>query len=83
MQIPCFGATDPFDDSADVILDGVLGTGIRLPLRDPAPRLIAAINAATGTVIAIDVPSGLDSDSGAGDADAVQAEATVTLGLPK
>ncbi|MDQ6883136.1 MAG: NAD(P)H-hydrate epimerase [Candidatus Dormibacteraeota bacterium] len=83
MGIACRSATDSLDLSADLILDGLLGTGVRLPLRHPAPALISAINRSTSPVIAIDLPSGLDSDTGAGDALAVQAEFTVTLGLPK
>jgi hydroxyethylthiazole kinase-like uncharacterized protein yjeF len=83
MGIRCARATGTLDLDVDVILDGLLGTGIRAPLREPASRLIRAINDAGRPVIAIDLPSGLDSDSGAGDETAVQAAATVTLGLPK
>lgn len=83
MGIRCVTAMGNVDLDGDVLLDGLLGTGIRVPLREPAPRLIRAINEAGRPVIAIDLPSGLDADSGAGDESAVQAMATVTLGLPK
>ncbi|MEQ8820963.1 MAG: NAD(P)H-hydrate dehydratase [Sumerlaeia bacterium] len=67
---------------ADVILDAMLGTGSKPPLRAPYDR-IARILAHTPTpIVAADIPSGLDATSGAGE-DAVQAALTVTIGLPK
>ncbi|MDQ6710916.1 MAG: NAD(P)H-hydrate epimerase [Candidatus Dormibacteraeota bacterium] len=83
MGIECHAATGVLDLSADLILDGLLGTGVRLPLREPASDLVGSINRAEAPVVAIDLPSGLDSETGAGGATAVQAESTVTLGLPK
>jgi len=71
------------DPSADGILDGLFGIGIRLPLRDPAPGIIRAMNASRIPIVAIDVPSGLDADSGAGGEGAVRATATITLVAPK
>lgn len=83
MGIPC----EPFHDSlhigAELVVDGLLGTGIHLPLREPLPLAIAAINQSGTPAVAIDLPSGLDSESGDGDAAAIQATATLTLGLPK
>lgn len=83
MGIGCEALGSSFRVSADLIVDGLLGTGIRLPLRAPMAEVIAGINRAGTPVVAIDLPSGLDSESGEGDIDAVQAAATVTLGLPK
>jgi NAD(P)H-hydrate epimerase len=83
MGIECEALNPSFRVSADLIVDGLLGTGIRLPLREPMPELIAAINRSGIPVVSIDLPSGLDSESGEGDGEAVQAAATVTLGLPK
>ena len=83
MGIGCVPLTDFDRISADLLVDGLLGTGIRLPLREPLPQLIAAVNRSGTPVVAIDLPSGLDSESGEGDAEAVQAAATLTLGLPK
>ncbi|MFA4944538.1 MAG: NAD(P)H-hydrate dehydratase [Lentisphaeria bacterium] len=65
-----------------VILDGLLGTGIRGTPRPPYDRLIAQVNASGRPVVALDLPSGLDADSGQGDC-AVTADLTVTMGLPK
>jgi len=76
-------APDGIDASADVLVDGLLGTGIQPPLREPAPRIIRAMNATRRPIVAIDVPSGLDTDTGRGADDAVVAAATVTLAAPK
>jgi NAD(P)H-hydrate epimerase len=67
----------------DLVLDGLLGTGIQLPLRAEVAALIHAINQATIPVLSVDLPSGLDADSGAGGDTCIQADWTVTLGLPK
>jgi ADP-dependent NAD(P)H-hydrate dehydratase / NAD(P)H-hydrate epimerase len=61
----------------------LFGTGIRLPLRDPAPAIIEAMNAAGRPIVAIDVPSGMDADTGMGAETAVRAATTVTLVAPK
>ena len=71
------------DPSVDVIVDGLFGTGIRPPLREPAPRIIAAMNATGRPIVSIDVPSGMDADTAIGAEDAVRAMATVTLAAPK
>ncbi len=68
---------------ADVIVDALLGTGVRLPVRTQAAGIIQAINQVRAPVVAIDVPSGLDADTGTGQDACVQATATLTLGLLK
>jgi NAD(P)H-hydrate epimerase len=83
LGIPILDAPDGLDPSADVLIDGLFGTGIRPPLRDPAPRVIEAMNATGRPIVAIDVPSGLDADTGLGAEAAVRAAATVTLVAPK
>lgn len=71
------------DDASDIIVDGLLGTGIRPPLRPPAPDIIRAMNATGRPIIAVDIPSGMDADTGVGAEQAVRAVATVTLAAPK
>jgi hydroxyethylthiazole kinase-like uncharacterized protein yjeF len=71
------------DDDADIIIDGLLGTGVRPPLRPPAPAIIRAMNATRQPIVAVDVPSGMDADTAVGADDAVRAAATVTLAAPK
>ncbi|MEX2356485.1 MAG: NAD(P)H-hydrate epimerase, partial [Thermaerobacterales bacterium] len=70
----------------DLLIDALLGTGLRGALRPPYPAAITAVNemAAAGVpVVALDVPSGLDADRGVPLGDAVHATLTVTFGLAK
>ena len=69
--------------AGDLLLDGLLGTGIQLPVRPEVAQMIAAVNQAGIPALAVDLPSGLDADSGAGGDSCVRARWTVTLGLPK
>src|SRR5213596_873399 len=70
-----------------VILDGLLGVGARPPLREPiraACRSINQLRAKNGAyVFAVDLPTGLDGDSGKVDRDCVTADFTVTIGFAK
>jgi NAD(P)H-hydrate epimerase len=70
-------------DAADLIVDAILGTGFSGDrVRDPADAVITLINQAAddGTaVLAVDVPSGLDCDSGKPADPTVRADATVTF----
>jgi len=83
LGIPILDAPQGIDPSADVLIDGLFGTGIHLPLREPAPAIIQAMNATSRPIVSIDVPSGLDADTGIGAESAVRAAATVTLVAPK
>ncbi len=71
-------------EGAAGIVDALLGTGFSGAPREPISTAIAAINAARGansaiTVVACDVPSGVDGSSGEITAEAVKADATVTF----
>lgn len=71
---------------SDCIIDALLGTGFSGQVRSPLAELIEQINAAAlhGTqVVAVDVPSGLDCDSGTAAGTAVRAGLTVTFVAPK
>jgi len=72
---------------ATVVVDAVLGTGIQPPLRAPYSGLCTAINRVDTPVVAVDIPSGVSGDDGGADPDAdpdaVIADATITVGLPK
>lgn len=65
--------------SPDIIVDAMLGTGIKGALREPEATAAAAINAAEATVLAVDVPSGIDADTGGRDGVAVGADHVVTF----
>ena len=66
-------------DSSDVIVDCLLGTGIRGAVLSPFAELIDVINRMSARVVAVDVPSGLDCDRGHADSACVRAELTVTF----
>jgi hydroxyethylthiazole kinase-like uncharacterized protein yjeF len=66
---------------AEVVLDGLVGIGGRGPLRPAAAELVAGIE--SGLVVAVDVPSGVDADTGAVSEGAVRADVTVTFGALK
>jgi NAD(P)H-hydrate epimerase len=70
-----------------VILDGLLGVGAKPPLREPIRAACRAINQLRTTsgayVFAVDLPTGLDADSGKADRDCVVADFTITIGLGK
>ncbi len=66
-------------DAADAIVDGLLGIGGRGELRDPLGSLALAANSSSALVMAVDVPSGLDADTGQCAADTVMADQTVTF----
>ena len=65
-----------------VIIDGLLGTGLHGAPRDPYPRVIDQVNASDLPVVALDIPSGLDGDSGAAEC-AIVADLTLTMAFPK
>jgi len=70
-----------------VVLDGLLGIGASGALRDPIRQVAREINQlrqrAGGVVFAIDLPTGLDGDTGEADADCIVADFTLTIGFCK
>ncbi|WP_187697905.1 NAD(P)H-hydrate epimerase, partial [Cellulomonas telluris] len=72
---------DDLDPAPDVLVDGIVGIGGRPGLR---PAAVAALEAYDGVpVVAVDVPSGLDVDTGRVDGPHVDADLTVTFGTHK
>lgn len=72
-----------FDEPFDVILDALLGTGLSSEIREPYFSTIQWVNNYKAIKIAIDVPTGLSSDSGEILGTAFKADYTLTMGLPK
>lgn len=64
---------------ADVVVDALFGTGMNRPLDDAAQAWVTAVNASGAPVLSVDVPSGLNADTGAPCPRAVRADATVTF----
>jgi hydroxyethylthiazole kinase-like uncharacterized protein yjeF len=70
-------------ERADLILDGLLGIGGRGGLREPFAALARLAGQSPATVVAVDLPSGVDADTGTVDGPAVKADVTVTFGALK
>ncbi len=76
------------DITADIIVDGILGTGISGKIREPYASVIDLINKSKAFKLALDVPSGLDPDTGNVSDKCVKADVTITfhkmkVGMPK
>ena len=72
----------------EIIIDGILGTGISGEIREPHASAIEFINGKVCQVVAVDVPSGLNPDTGEANKRCVNANMTVTfhrmkVGMPK
>jgi NAD(P)H-hydrate epimerase len=70
-------------ENAQVIVDAIFGTGLTRAPQGRFAEWIESINASGKPVIAVDLPSGLDADTGVAYAPTVRASSTITLGLPK
>ena len=75
-------------NDADVIVDGILGTGMHGKIREPYSSAIDLINQSHAFKLSIDVPSGLDPDTGVVNDKCVKADVTITfhkmkIGMPK
>lgn len=66
-------------ERASVVIDGLFGTGLSRPVEGFSLEIIAAINAARVTRVALDLPSGLDADTGEVLGAAVEADVTITF----
>lgn len=76
------GQEQPFDGQlpgADLFVDALLGTGLDRPLSGKFLQAVEALNQGSKPVLALDVPTGLDADTGAVLGDAVHATATVSF----
>jgi NAD(P)H-hydrate epimerase len=75
--------------TSDVVLDGILGTGFKLPLKDGIAHVMAAAKDALAELewppyaVAVDCPSGVDCDTGEAAAACIPADATVTMAAVK
>jgi hydroxyethylthiazole kinase-like uncharacterized protein yjeF len=67
------------DEHPDVVVDALLGTGMKGAPREETARLIEQIDAAGAPVLAVDIPSGVNASTGAVAGAAVRADVTVTM----
>jgi hydroxyethylthiazole kinase-like uncharacterized protein yjeF len=72
-----------FCQESELIVDAIFGVGIHSPVRGVFEKAICAMSRAQRPVVSIDMPSGLDADTGQVHGVAVKATKTVTLTLPK
>ncbi len=75
-------------NDSEIIVDGILGTGISGNIREPYSSVISLINQSSAFKLAVDVPSGLDPDTGLVNDKCVKADVTITfhkmkIGMPK
>ncbi len=91
LEIPVFlwDESRDFDEqwhwvsSSDVVIDAILGTGLNTEVRGLFRQIIDALNKLRATVLAVDLPSGLDATTGRPLGTAVRAAATATFGFFK
>ena len=77
------GEQAAFALSAAVIVDAVFGVGLNSNLREPGASAVALMNRASAKVVAADIPSGVEADTGRVLGDAVRADVTVTFSMAK
>ncbi len=71
------------NSKADLLVDGLFGIGLNRPLTGDWKKLIQAINATKIKTLAVDVPSGLNAETGKVEGAAIRAAVTLTVGAPK
>ena len=70
-------------DNSDVIVDALLGTGIKGELREPLGKIIKKVNESDAIVVSVDLPSGIDPDTGKSADVSIEPDLIVALHLPK
>lgn len=73
----------PYLSDADIVVDALIGTGLSSDVTGEKAALISMINDAEAAVVSVDVPSGMDSDTGKAHGTVVEADITVALGSVK
>lgn len=76
-------AVETFAGNCDLIVDAIFGTGLEGRLAGGFEKLINAVNSLNKPVVAVDIPSGLDCDTGCSPGAAIKAAATVTFAAAK
>ncbi len=67
----------------DFIIDALVGTGVRGPLNGFIATLVQHLNASASPIVAVDLPTGMNADTGAADGPCIRAQLTVTFGARK
>ncbi len=69
--------------ASEVVVDAIFGTGLQRPLEGLYLEAVKAVNDSVLPVVAVDIPSGINGDNGRVMGAAVEADITITFGLPK
>lgn len=83
MGIPVLRWNEAENDSAGLYVDALFGTGLSRAVTGEAAELVAYMNGQSGYKLAVDIPSGIDADTGAVLGTAFRADKTVTFGFDK
>ncbi|MFC1667300.1 NAD(P)H-hydrate epimerase [Candidatus Omnitrophota bacterium] len=73
----------PLDKDSDLVIDGIFGIGLKGEVKDSVRFLIRELNKQDAPIFSIDVPSGLDADTGRVLGEAIKAKKTITMQFPK
>lgn len=69
--------------SSYLVIDGILGTGVRLPLSNYLFDIINVVNQRSSITVAVDIPTGITGDHGMKSGNAIEAQYTLAIGFPK
>jgi len=84
-----FDALATFVETSDLLLDGILGTGIKLPLKDDVTKLLVSVSEVLDMmetppfIVAVDCPSGVDCETGEAADECIPADMTITMAAVK
>ncbi len=82
-KIPILTLEEAKAETPEVIVDALLGIGVRLPLRGKIKDACLLFNSISAYKVSIDVPTGMDAETGVTDSDAVKPDATICIQAPK
>lgn len=82
-SVAASGAADELIERAGLVVDGIVGIGGRGGLRPDAEKLAGAVERSRAAVVAVDLPSGVEADTGEVRGAAIRADLTVTFGTCK
>lgn len=83
IELPSMNIVEKEIQNAALLVDALLGTGFKGAVNGPVKEAIEKMNASGKPAIAVDVPSGLDADTGEAEGICVKAKMTVTMGALK
>jgi len=75
--------SDATEVTGNLVIDSILGIGVKGEVKEPARSVIAYLNKRNIPILSVDVPSGLDADTGKILGEAVKAKTTITMQFPK